>query len=87
MNAAQIFARAGQALFGSGQDWKSQFGAALMVKPDTIDAMTKGKSRQVGIKNAMFCAERAWDQHTESIFMKRIEDKFQEIVQPFLLPA
>ncbi len=46
--------------------------------------MTKGKSRQVGIKNAMFCAERAWDQHTESIFMKHIEDKFQEIVQPIL---
>jgi len=45
MNAAQIFTRAGQALFGSGQDWKAQFGAALMIKPDTIDAMTKGKSR------------------------------------------
>ena len=45
MTPEQIFARAGQALFGSGQDWKAQFGAALMIKPDSIDAMTKGKSR------------------------------------------
>jgi hypothetical protein len=45
MIPAQLFARAGQALFGTGQDWKAQFGAALMIKPDTIDAMTKGKSR------------------------------------------
>lgn len=45
MNIQDVFARAGQALFGTGQDWKAQFGAALMIKPDSIDAMTKGKSR------------------------------------------
>jgi transcriptional regulator with XRE-family HTH domain len=45
MNPQDIFARAGQALFGMGQDWKAQFGAALMIKPDSIDAMTKAKSR------------------------------------------
>lgn len=45
MNLQDCFARAGQALFGTGQDWKAQFGAALMIKPDSIDAMTKGKSR------------------------------------------
>lgn len=45
MDPQHIFARAGQALFGTGQDWKAQFGAALMIKPDSIDAMTKGKSR------------------------------------------
>lgn len=45
MNPQDVFARAGQALCGTGQDWKAQFGAALMIKPDSIDAMTKGKSR------------------------------------------
>lgn len=45
MTPAQVFARAGQALFGNGQDWKAQFGRALMIKPDSIDAMTKGESR------------------------------------------
>jgi hypothetical protein len=42
---AHIFARTGQVLFGSGHDWKAQLGAALMIKPDSIDAMARGKSR------------------------------------------
>jgi hypothetical protein len=46
MNPPELFARCGQMLFGSGFDWKSQFGRALNgIRPDTIDAMTKGKSR------------------------------------------
>jgi hypothetical protein len=45
MTPAQLFARAGQALFGTGQDWKAQFGRALMIKSDSIDSMTKGDSR------------------------------------------
>lgn len=41
----ELFQRCGQALCGSGPDWKAQFGRMLDVKPDTVDAMTKGKSR------------------------------------------
>jgi hypothetical protein len=45
MIAQHLFARALQALFGTGHDWKAQGGAALMIKPDSVDAMTKGTSR------------------------------------------
>ena len=34
--------------------------------------------------NAIFCARRAWDQRAESGYMKRIEDDFQEIVEPIV---
>jgi hypothetical protein len=34
--------------------------------------------------NAMFCADRAWDQRAETGFMKQIEDAFQEAVKPIL---
>lgn len=50
----------------------------------SVFEMTKGKSRQVGVENVMFCAQRAWDQHTEGVTMKRIENRFQDIVQPIL---
>lgn len=43
---ADVFSRCGQALCGTGPDWKAQFGRLLGgIKPDTIDAMTRGKSR------------------------------------------
>lgn len=41
-----MFMRCGHALCGAGPDWKAQFGRLLgNIKPDSIDAMTKGKSR------------------------------------------
>lgn len=41
-----IFSRCGQALCGTGPDWKAQLGRLLNgIKAETIDAMTKGKSR------------------------------------------
>ncbi|MBK5124402.1 hypothetical protein IQ288_31710 [Burkholderia sp. R-69980] len=46
--------------------------------------MAEGKSRRVKPKNVVFCAERAWDQRTEGVVMKQIEDEFQDIVQPIL---
>jgi len=46
--------------------------------------MAKSTSRLVGLKNVMFCAQRAWDQQTEGVYMKHIEDRFQKIVQPIL---
>lgn len=43
---ADLFSRCGQALCGTGPDWKAQFGRLLDgIKADTIDAMTRGKSR------------------------------------------
>ncbi len=46
MKPSELFARSGQMLFGTGAEWKAQFGRALKgIKPDSIDAMTKGKSR------------------------------------------
>ena len=43
---ADLFARCGQALCGTGPDWKAQFGRMLNgIKPDTIDGMTRGNSR------------------------------------------
>lgn len=44
--AADLFSRCGQALCGTGADWKAQFGRLLNgIKPDSIDAMTRGNSR------------------------------------------
>ena len=45
MTPSQLFTRALQALFGAGSDWKAQSAAQLMIKPDSVDAMTKGTSR------------------------------------------
>lgn len=43
---ADLFSRCGQALCGTGPDWKAQFGRLLNgIKPDSIDAMTRGNSR------------------------------------------
>jgi hypothetical protein len=50
----------------------------------SVFEMRKDNARLVGTKNVIFCAQRAWDQPTEGIYMKRIEDRFQEIVQPIL---
>jgi hypothetical protein len=35
-------------------------------------------------RNAIFCANRAWDERTETGYMKRIEDEFQQIVDPIV---
>jgi hypothetical protein len=35
-------------------------------------------------RNAIFCASRAWDERTETGFMKRIEDEFQQIIGPII---
>jgi hypothetical protein len=43
-----------------------------------------GKARSLKPKNVLFCARRAWDQKTESGYMKRIEDEFQAIVAPII---
>jgi hypothetical protein len=45
MNPQQLFVRCGHFLCGTGSDWKAQFGAMLMIKPDSVDAMSKGASR------------------------------------------
>jgi hypothetical protein len=45
MTPPELFTRCGQFLCGNGRDWKAQFGALLMIKPDSVDAMTKGDSR------------------------------------------
>jgi hypothetical protein len=45
MNSAQLFARCGQFLCGTGPKWKEQFAAMLMVKTNTVDNMSKGTSR------------------------------------------
>lgn len=52
------------------------------VKRVSLFEMSEGKSRRVKPKNVVFCAERAWDQRTEGVLMKQIEDEFQDIVQP-----
>ncbi|WP_165988057.1 hypothetical protein [Caballeronia sp. SBC1] len=54
------------------------------VKRVSLFEMSEGKSRRVKPKNVVFCAERAWDQRTEGVLMKQIEDEFQDIVQPIL---
>jgi transcriptional regulator with XRE-family HTH domain len=76
MNPQDIFTRAGQALFGTGQDWKAQFGAALMVKPDSIDAMTKGKSRiPPGIWNEVADLLKYRSQETSNLQTKSLVAK------------
>jgi len=46
LSSSDLFTQCGYALCGSGADWKSQFGQLLGgIKPDTIDSMTKGRTR------------------------------------------
>ena len=43
---SELFTQCGYALCGHGPDWKSRFGQLLGgIKPDKVDAMTKGQSR------------------------------------------
>lgn len=45
MPPGALFTRCGHALFGDGMSWKLQFGLALGVKTDSIDAFAKGEKR------------------------------------------
>jgi hypothetical protein len=45
MTAAALFARCGKALYGDGIRWKEQFGTALGIGTDSMDAMSKGDTR------------------------------------------
>jgi hypothetical protein len=46
LSSSEMFTQCGYALCGHGSDWKSRFGQLLGgIKPDKIDAMSKGKSR------------------------------------------
>lgn len=45
MTASELLVRCGHDLFGEGIHWKSQMAQFLEVKIDTVDAMSKGKSR------------------------------------------
>ena len=42
------------------------------------------KSIRVKPHNAIFCASPAWDERTETGFMKRIDDDFQQIIGPIV---
>lgn len=44
----------------------------------------RDKIIRVKPRNAIFCASRAWDECTETGFMKRIEDDFQQIIGPIV---
>ena len=46
--------------------------------------LARGEVRPAKPDNPLFCARRAWDQRTESGYMKRIEDEFQSIVAPII---
>ena len=39
-----------------------------------------GRMAKVSVDNQLFCVERLWDQRAEAGYMKRIEDKFQALV-------
>jgi hypothetical protein len=45
MTPADLFTRCGKALCGDGIRWKEQFAAALGIRTDTVDAMSKGDTR------------------------------------------
>ena len=46
LSSSELFTQCGYALCGHGPDWKSRFGQLLGgIKPDKVDAMTKGQSR------------------------------------------
>jgi hypothetical protein len=45
MTPADLFTRCGKALCGDGIRWKEQFAAALGIRTDTADAMSKGDTR------------------------------------------
>ena len=42
--------------------------------------LIRGRVRRAGPRDSMFCARRAWDHGSETGFMKRIEDAFQDLV-------
>lgn len=42
--------------------------------------LRRNQERRVRPGNVIFCASRAWDERTETGFMKRIEDEFQQIM-------
>lgn len=46
--------------------------------------LLRSKCRLAQPKDDLFCAHRAWDQRAEAGYMKQIEDRFQEIVQPII---
>jgi hypothetical protein len=45
-----------------------------------VERLDKNDRILVPPDNELFCAHRAWDHHTESRFMRSIEDRFQEVV-------
>lgn len=44
-----------------------------------VERLDKLERKLVSPKNKLFCAIRGWDHHTESRFMKSIEDRFQVV--------
>jgi hypothetical protein len=45
------------------------------------------KITRVDSRSELFCAHRAWDQRSESLFMKSIEDRFQSIADSIIRDA
>jgi hypothetical protein len=39
-----------------------------------------GRMAKLSIDNQLFCVERLWDQRAEAVYMKKIEDEFQALV-------
>jgi hypothetical protein len=39
--------------------------------------------RQISAQNKVFCAERAWDDHAESVIQKRIEDRYHTVAEKY----
>ncbi len=50
----------------------------------SVHDLRRGKTFRAKPTNPLFQARRAWDQQTESVYMKRIEDKFQKAVVPII---
>src|ERR1700730_17538642 len=46
-----------------------------------VHDLIRGKRRVTHRNDVIFCAQRAWDQRSESGFMKRIEDAFQSLAE------
>jgi hypothetical protein len=49
-----------------------------------VKLIKQNKKLKLKPEDQLFCAKRTWDQRAESGFMKKIEDRFQEIVESIL---
>lgn len=50
----------------------------------SVQLLERNKLVRAKPDNPIFCADRSWDQRTETGFMKQIEDAFQAAVRPIL---